>query len=368
MSGIVLKKNGSKLEFIVDKEADKRVLYDFKDNSFTSYTGRSVKLSTAKAMFSKFGHRINTEESDPMYSKLIGMIKGSFGCPIYNLGSKLERLGMYKHTERYMTQGFNVDCLIDEPLAKSIDGVGKGIKNIYLKTNSNLNTIRRFTGTNKVDVVLDVILDRFGGKTSRDLVVSNSTYHWPQKVSQLMTLYNYNAKSLASYLCNISEYEALSISEATNYLMDFLDMNTAMGVTKLEKYPRHLHTTHDIVVRNYNSFKVEHSEEFFSSIRRVDLEHKGKEYSIVYPTSYKDIQKEGASLNHCVASYVERVMNGTTHILFLRKTSEIEESLVTVEVRDDRIVQYKGSYNRGLTEKEIDFLKTYAEKKKLKLG
>lgn len=76
MGGIVLKKTGSKLEFILDKDRCKSIFYDFKDNSFTSFTGRNVKLSTIKSMFSKFGYEINCIESDPVYSKLFRLIGG----------------------------------------------------------------------------------------------------------------------------------------------------------------------------------------------------------------------------------------------------------------------------------------------------
>lgn len=215
---------------------------------------------------------------------------------------------------------------------------------------------------------MEEICSRYDDIFMKDFLESHRVRGWCENMKILLTDYKYNPKSLANYICNIQDYEALSLREATSFLLDFLQMNIQMGVAKPEKYPRHLHTTHDIVVRNFNAFKVVHDKEVFDSLRRGDLEYKGKDYSIIYPKCYTEVQKEGANLNHCVASYVENIMKGLTHIVFLRLNKSLNESLVTVEVKNNTIVQHRGSYNRSLSQNEMDFLKIYAEKKNLKLN
>lgn len=368
MGGIVLHKNGSRLEFILDKGENKRVLYDFRDNSFTSYTGRNVKLSTVKSMFGKFGNKINEDESDPMYNKLFNMMKGHWGYSIYNLGTKIERLDEYKYTEKYMSQGFNVNNRVGEDFDIRFKKVSKTIKKLYLKYDADIKRIYAFEDNNKIGVFMEEIDSRYNENFMKNFLEDYKITNWCDTVKVLLNEYKYNPKSLANYLCNLQDFEALDLQESVGFLLDFLRMNTQMGVAKPEKYPRYLHTTHDIVVRNFNAFKIEYPEEVFLNIRREDYEYKGKEYSIIYPKHYRDIQQEGSSLSHCVASYVEKVMEGKTHIVFLRKTDELTKSLVTVEIKNEAIVQYRASYNMIPSKEEMDFLKIYAEKKKLKLN
>lgn len=368
MGGIVLKKNGSRLEFILDKQKDKRIFYDFKYNSFTSFTGRNVKLSTIKSMFSKFGHEINEEESDPIYRKLFSMMEGRWGYSIYNLGTKLERLNEYKYTEKYLSQGYNVNTKLNEYDERKISTVSKLVKKVYLKNNTNLKYIGAFGNNDKIGVLLEEINNRYDSEFMNTFLEDNRIHNWCDRIKRLLVDYRYNPKSLANYICNIVDYEALGIYNAVEYLIDFLSMNTQMGATKIEKYPRHLHTTHDIVVRNFNAFKVVHDKEMFNNIRREDLEYIQKDYSIIYPKCYTEIQKEGAQLSHCVASYVARVIKGETHILFLRKSDKLDDSLVTVEIKNGVIVQFKGAYNRNLSPEEMEFLNRYAKNKKLKIA
>lgn len=366
MGGIILKKNGSRLEFILDKQKDKSISYDFKDNSFTSFTGRNVKLSTIKSMFSKFGYEIDGIESDPVYNKLFEVIGRTEY--VYNLGTKLEKLYKYRYTEKYLSQGYNVDKKLNGDDERKISTVSKLVKKVYLKNNTNIKYIGAFGDNDKIGVLLEEINNRYDSNFMNTFLEDYRISSWCDNIKRLLVEYRYNPKSLANYICNIVDYEALGMYSTVWYLIDFLSMNTQMGATNIEKYPRHLHTTHDIVVRNFNAFKVVHDKEMFNNIRREDLEYIQKDYSIIYPKCYTEIQKEGAQLSHCVASYVDRVIKGEIHILFLRKSDKLDDSLVTVEIRNGVIVQFKGAYNRNLSPEEMEFLNRYAKNKKLKIA
>lgn len=239
---------------------------------------------------------------------------------------------------------------------------------MYLKNKADILSIGAFGNNDKIGVLLEEISNRYNSEIMITFLQSYKIPSWCDRIKRLLVDYKYNPKSLANYICNIVDYEALGLYETVNYLMDYMDMNTQMGATKIDKYPKHLHTTHDIVVRNFNAFKIEHDKEKFNNVRREDLEYTQKDYSIIYPKCYTEIQKEGAQLSHCVASYVERVIKGETHILFLRKSDKLDDSLVTVEIRNDIIIQFKGAYNRSLSPEEMEFLNRYAKNKKLKIA
>lgn len=90
------------------------------------------------------------------------------------------------------------------------------------------------------------------------------------------------------------------------------------------------------------------------------------DYIFIYPDSTQDIKDEAASQNNCVASYIDKVIDGKCHILFLRKKSKPDESLVTIEVRNNHIVQARRRFNDDVTaedQKAIDaFNKKFANK------
>ena len=82
-------------------------------------------------------------------------------------------------------------------------------------------------------------------------------------------------------------------------------------------------------------------------------------YKIIVPKSLKEIVEEGRNLHHCVGTYTEKVAEGETDILFIRKQGEEDTSYYTMEVRNLEIIQYRGAYNNlhdNPVPKEIDQL------------
>lgn len=90
------------------------------------------------------------------------------------------------------------------------------------------------------------------------------------------------------------------------------------------------------------------------------------DYIFIYPESTQDIKDEATMQNNCVASYIDKVIDGECHILFLRKKNKPDESLVTIEVRNNHIVQARRRFNDEVTaedQKAIDaFNKKFANK------
>ena len=141
-------------------------------------------------------------------------------------------------------------------------------------------------------------------------------------------------------------------------------MCKGLGV-KPTLYSSYLKQTHDITSRNYQ-IKVESEKEEIFSDRYKDFKpYKTDEYIIIAPKETKDLQEEGSRLNHCVASYIKRVIDGQCLIYFLRKQDKQEESLITLEVKDNAIVQVRGSHNRKPSDEERKALEQFAKDRKL---
>lgn len=81
-------------------------------------------------------------------------------------------------------------------------------------------------------------------------------------------------------------------------------------------------------------------------------EYTNGNYSILMPKNASDIIREGRELQHCVgrAGYIQAMAAGRCKILFLRANKEIDTPLITIEVRDERIIQcfgFRDSYNHN---------------------
>lgn len=100
-------------------------------------------------------------------------------------------------------------------------------------------------------------------------------------------------------------------------------------------------------------------------------EKQDRTYTIEQLLSYKELYSESQVMHHCVHSYVEKCINGSSHIFSLVEKSSAEEKerrLITIELNGNlEIVQAKGSYNRlpNLLEKKLieEWLKTNELKK-----
>lgn len=171
-------------------------------------------------------------------------------------------------------------------------------------------------------------------------------------VNNLINTYGYNAKSLFLYLDTLKTFEALTIN--SNILREIEDYARMMSEIhpKYDKYPRNFLTTHAIACRNYNRLKQQFDEKSFQNRRNPKYECKIGKYVFLYPEKIDDIRSEAVSQNNCVASYVQSVIDGKCHILFMRKKEEPDKSLVTIEVKNNKIVQAKGRFNRDLTNEE----------------
>jgi hypothetical protein len=68
------------------------------------------------------------------------------------------------------------------------------------------------------------------------------------------------------------------------------------------------------------------------------------------------------SQNNCVASYIEAVIDGKCHILFLRKKDSLDKSLVTIEIRDNKIVQAKRKFNYPVSKEDQEAIDAWNKK------
>lgn len=178
----------------------------------------------------------------------------------------------------------------------------------------------------------------------------------------------YDSKRLMDYVFDDLDHQGIGqhINNQVNgmdLVRDYARMATDVVGRDFDRYPRYLKTAHDIVMRNYRVNKsqvlVKKYEGLYEGLKR--LEYKGEKFSIVVPKSLDLVVKEGQSLNHCVANYIDGLVEGQYSIVFLRDNEDLDRPLVTVQIHGDRISQARGVNNRAVTQEEQAFLDKFTE-------
>jgi hypothetical protein len=80
------------------------------------------------------------------------------------------------------------------------------------------------------------------------------------------------------------------------------------------------------------------------------------------------VKQEGYSLNHCCASYLNKILQGTSKLVFLRWAKTPTKSLITIEICNNAIIQARGASNRSITTEEFKAICEYARIKGLKVN
>ena len=87
------------------------------------------------------------------------------------------------------------------------------------------------------------------------------------------------------------------------------------------------------------------------------------DYTIVVPSRGQDLLDEGNNMHHCVGSYVGRVIEGETHIVFVRHKDTPNKCYITAQISTEGdLQQYYLAYDRRITEaKDHEFYRAFQE-------
>lgn len=367
---ISVTKERSVLKFI--KDDLNYATYDLKDGATTKTTNGTTRTVVNLKTFFRGYALSSLRWEDEKYKLFVNKIANkNFLCS--NVGTFLERLKVVAHYEQYSLLGINHDSYIRHPLSI----YSRDIQKIFIKYNIRVTSYveKIFTDESKASKKdLYIKSARFMDENNfehEDIVNTLNLLTHGRSMYEILCLeYGCDYKRVLTYIYkNIVPNEGMHYYDAFRILRDYISMQKSMaGNRKFDKYPYYLHTMHDIVSRNFSSFKQKYSEELFQNMVDKDLEYEYSKYTILTPKSTECIKQEGVSLKHCVGSYINRILKGETQIVFLRLKETPDESLVTVQITHGAIVQARGSMNRGLTKEEKDFLQTYANVKKLKIN
>lgn len=196
-----------------------------------------------------------------------------------------------------------------------------------------------------------------------------------ENIIKAIDSYNLDIKSFCNFLSRAYYVEGLTLEDlfGSSHYNDYLKMEKLLKhgkMSKINKYPRQFLTQFHIIKREYNAHKKEYDnirfKEECDSFRH--LEKKYKKYQIVVPEKIQEIENEADELHHCVRTYIDRVVQGKTLIVFLRDNENKEQPLVTIEVKNNKVTQAYGKFDKKPEDEELDAIRKWAKEKHLGLA
>lgn len=126
-------------------------------------------------------------------------------------------------------------------------------------------------------------------------------------------------------------------------------------------FPKNLRKAHDELAAQY---ELQSKELVQKAIIKRGKElsvnkYKNNTFIIIPARNLKSLQDESKQQNNCVRTYAEKYAGGSCDIYFMRDVNEPKKSLVTVEVKNNRVVQSRIKYNGDPTKKQLEFLKNW---------
>ena len=358
---MITTKSGSKFIFSLDDGTT--VQYDLATKQTIGKRGGIVKNLKSQLGGLSCDDIIETIEPEG-YRDFLRYVRRQNSRDIYNFGTLLELAKGYSRFEQFFVAGITD---FENNINIKFSDIPKGLLKLLRENPVRLTDTLYRCYVKYPDMFTLLTKESYTTLTVEDgikiLLYGWSTWRYRDGVETpdvvlMAEKWNYNMKSLLHYIDELMSYEALKWDDAIHTLYDYARMSATLS-PKFEKYPRYLHTTHDITVRNYNRLKETHSETDFAKTVKPEFNTIIDEYIFTCAKTQQEIKDEAVQQNNCVASYISSVIAGSCHILFMRKKDFKDKSLITLEERDYQIVQSRGKYNRDLTDKEKNVLAKY---------
>lgn len=352
-----------------DFENGKDVRYDLATGQLIGKKGNPVGALTNQLSGYSIENIIDSFQDDK-YRKFLHFVHNTAkqGSYYYNVGTFLKKIGPLSRFEQYFAAGITN---ITPSLKHHLKNIPKNL--IRLSQEKDFKLTDKIVSQYEIhnDIIPNIFNMNFISITDRDIIEyilnQNGYGNYCESFNNLIITHKYHYEALMRYIDNLMAYEAIErFSDILRELNDYANMMSKLS-PKFEKYPRNFLTTHRIASRNYNRLKEQFSEELFVKIRDENMECLIDDYIIIYPASTQSIKDEAVQQQNCLASYIQKVLDGNCHIVFMRKKDNPDTSLVTLEVRGLQVVQAKGKFNRDLDEKEKQAVEKY-NKKLLRIG
>ena len=142
-------------------------------------------------------------------------------------------------------------------------------------------------------------------------------------------------------------------------------------------YPKDVDKAHDDAVEQFQLLQSKIRKDQFANVFNRFKKHvyKNDKYLITPVKSEEELIHESKVLDHCVRTYAKDVANGETEILFIREINKPTTPYITVEVKENKLIQVRGYRNNmrdrngycfEVPEDVKQFIKVWCKKNKIK--
>ena len=182
-------------------------------------------------------------------------------------------------------------------------------------------------------------------------------------IQKIKKIHNYN--DLFKFIDFEKAFKLTDLEVINSYeYYDYLEMACKMKLDMTNKqilYPENIKKAHDKLLLE---FELKKNKSLNNKIKKISKRLKNTKFTsgqyIIYPvSSYEELISEGNNQHNCVRTYAERIVDGTCLIYLMRKKDNPNKSLVTVEVRNKKVVQSRIKNNESTTPEQDKFLKKF---------
>ena len=180
----------------------------------------------------------------------------------------------------------------------------------------------------------------------------------------------YDLEEISNYISlnRFIKYSKMHHGNVKTYLYkDYLRFAKLLGYDlKNNKYafPKNLKEEHDKLEQQ---FEIQSKPLIRKAIVKRSKELSANKYQdnkfIIFPAcTFKSLQDESKQQSNCVRTYAEKYAEGICDIYFMRDVKKPKQSLVTVEVKDNKVVQSRIKCNKDPNKVQLAFLKDWENK------
>lgn len=129
-------------------------------------------------------------------------------------------------------------------------------------------------------------------------------------------------------------------------------------------FPKHLKEAHDKLECEYyikqnpkvQKIIIKRGKELYKN------RYHNEKFLIVPALNIEALQDESKQQNNCVRTYAEKYANGNCDIYFMREVKQPKKSLVTIEVKNNRVVQSRIKNNAVPNKNQLAFINKWEQK------
>lgn len=158
--------------------------------------------------------------------------------------------------------------------------------------------------------------------------------------------------------------------ETLQYYLDYVNMASEAGFPMYKTcqiYPRNLVKEHDKALKAVEIVRdakiSQEIEEYSRDLAKY--EWKSKRLCIRPARTQEELIAESEKLKHCVRRYAKNMSKRETAIFFIRDVEKIEEPYVTLELKNEKVVQVRGFDNNSskpLEKSVVNFVKNWEQR------